>query len=63
MSLRNEMENMSRLEMIKLLKTRTEIAKDIGQVKKTIGKGVTDESRENDLREKVISLSNEIGLR
>ena len=60
-ALRNEMENVT-LEMIKLLKTRTEIAKEIGQVKKTIGKGVTDESRENDLREKVISLSNEISL-
>ena len=60
-SLRNEMENVT-LQMIKLLKTRTEIAKEIGQVKKTIGKGVTDESRENDLREKVISLSNEINL-
>ena len=60
-SLRNEMESIT-LQMIKLLKTRTEIAKEIGQVKKTIGKGVTDESRENDLREKVISLSNEINL-
>ena len=60
-ALRNEMENVT-LEMIKLLQTRTEIAKEIGHVKKTIGKGVTDESRENDLREKVISLSNEIGL-
>ena len=59
--LRNEMEDIT-LEMIKLLKTRTDIAKEIGQVKKTIGKGVTDESRENNLREKVISLSNEINL-
>ncbi|MCE2614495.1 MAG: aminotransferase class I/II-fold pyridoxal phosphate-dependent enzyme [Nitrosopumilus sp. (ex Thoosa mismalolli)] len=50
------------IEMIKLLKTRTDIAKDIGEVKKTIGKGVTDESRENNLREKIISLCNEIGL-
>ena len=59
--LRNEMENVT-LEMIKLLKKRTEIAKEIGQVKKNIGKGVTDESRENDLREKVVSLSNKIDL-
>lgn len=50
------------IEMIKLLKTRTEIAKEIGEVKKTIGKVVTDESRENNLREKIISLCNEIGL-
>ena len=60
-SLRNEMESIT-LQMIKLLKTRTEIAKEIGQVKKTIGKSVTDESRENDLRGKVVSLSNEINL-
>lgn len=50
------------MEMIKLLKTRTDIAKEIGEVKKTIGKGVTDESRENNLREKIISLCNDIGL-
>ncbi len=50
------------LEMIKLLKTRTDIAKEIGEVKKNIGKGVTDEVRENNLRGKVISLCNEIGL-
>ena len=50
------------LEMIKLLKTRTDIAKKIGEVKKTIGKGVTDESREDDLRNKVITLCNNIEL-
>ncbi len=50
------------VEMIKLLKTRTDIAKEIGEVKKTIGKGVTDESRENNLRQKIISLCNEIKL-
>ena len=50
------------LEMIKLLKTRTDIAKEIGEVKKNIGKGITDESREDSLREKVISLGNSIGL-
>ncbi|QLH06361.1 aspartate aminotransferase [Nitrosopumilus ureiphilus] len=50
------------LEMIKLLKTRTDIAKEIGEVKKNIGKGVTDEVREDNLRGKVISLCNEIGL-
>ena len=59
--LRDKMEDIT-LQMIKLLKTRTEIAKEIGHVKKNIGKGITDESRENDLREKVISLSNEIDL-
>lgn len=60
-SLRNRMDEVT-IEMIKLLKTRTEIAKEIGEVKKTIGKGVTDESRENNLRKKIISLCNEIGL-
>ena len=41
------------LEMIKLLKTRTDIAKEIGEVKKNIGKGVTDEEREDNLRGKI----------
>ncbi|NNL53084.1 MAG: aminotransferase class I/II-fold pyridoxal phosphate-dependent enzyme, partial [Nitrosopumilus sp.] len=50
------------LEMIRLLKTRTDIAKEIGEVKKNIGKGVTDEVREGNLRGKVISLCDEIGL-
>ena len=50
------------LEMIKLLKTRTDIASEIGEVKKNIGKGITDESREDNLRNKVISLGNSIGL-
>ena len=50
------------LEMIKLLKTRIEIAKEIGEVKKNIGKGITDEIREDNLREKVISSCSEIGL-
>ncbi|WP_299291563.1 aminotransferase class I/II-fold pyridoxal phosphate-dependent enzyme [Nitrosopumilus sp.] len=60
-SLRNRMDEVT-VEMIKLLKTRTDIAKEIGEVKKTIGKGVTDESRENNLRQKIISLCNEIKL-
>ena len=59
--LRNKMEEIT-LEMIKMLKTRTDIAKEIGEVKKTIGKGVTDESREDDLRNKVIALCNDIEL-
>ena len=50
------------LQMIKLLKDRTDIAKEIGEVKKNIGKGVTDETREDNLRGKVISLCQEIGL-
>ena len=50
------------LEIIKLLKTRTDIAKEIGEIKKNIGKGVTDEAREENLRGKVISLCKEIQL-
>ncbi len=50
------------LQMIRLLKDRTNIAKEIGEVKKNIGKGVTDETREDNLRGKVISLCQEIGL-
>ena len=50
------------LEMIKLLKTRTDIAKEIGEVKKNIGKGVTDEEREDNLRGKIMQVSKEIGL-
>lgn len=59
--LRNKMDEIT-LEMIKLLKTRTDIAKEIGEVKKNLGKGVTDEAREENLRTKVVSLCNEIGL-
>ncbi|MHA7734417.1 aminotransferase class I/II-fold pyridoxal phosphate-dependent enzyme [Nitrosopumilus sp. S6] len=59
--LRNKMDEVT-LQMIKLLKTRTDIAKEIGEVKKNIGKGVTDETREDNLRGKVISVCQEIGL-
>ena len=59
--LRNKMDEVT-LEMIELLKTRTNIAKEIGEIKKNTGKGITDELREDNLRGKVISLSNEIGL-
>ena len=60
-NLRNKMDLVT-LEMIKLLKTRTDIAKEIGEVKKNIGKGVTDEEREDNLRGKIIQVSKEIGL-
>lgn len=59
--LRNKMDEVT-LQMIKLLKDRTDIAKEIGEIKKNIGKGVTDETREDNLRGKVISLCQEIGL-
>ncbi len=59
--LRNKMDEIT-LEMIELLKKRTDIAKEIGEIKKNTGKGITDELREDNLRGKVISLCNEIGL-
>ena len=59
--LRNKMDEVT-LKMVELLKTRTDIAKEIGEVKKNIGKGITDEAREDSLRGKVISLCNNIGL-
>ena len=59
--LRNKMDEVT-LKMIELLKTRTDIAREIGEVKKNIGKGVTDEAREDSLRGKVIALCTNIGL-
>ncbi|MFB5620715.1 MAG: aminotransferase class I/II-fold pyridoxal phosphate-dependent enzyme, partial [Nitrosopumilus sp.] len=38
------------------------MAKEIGEVKKNIGKGITDETREDSLRRKVISLCHSIEL-
>ena len=59
--LRNKMDAVT-LKMIELLKTRTYIAKEIGEVKKNIGKEITDEAREINLRGKVISLCKDINL-
>jgi len=39
------------IEMLTLLKTRTEIAKEIGKIKNQEGMSVSNESRENELRE------------
>jgi len=50
------------LEMIKLLKTRTDIAKQIGDDKANLGMTVTDEEREDELRKQVTKLSKEINL-
>ena len=50
------------LEMIKLLKKRTVIAKEIGTIKKDLGMNVTDEKREDSLRSKVGTLCSEIGI-
>jgi len=50
------------LEMIKLLKTRTDIAKQIGDAKASLGMTVTDEEREDALRSQVTKLCKEIDL-
>jgi aspartate aminotransferase len=50
------------LEMIKLLKTRTDIAKQIGDAKASLGMTVTDEEREDALRTQVAKLCKEIDL-
>jgi len=50
------------LEMIKLLKTRTNIAKQIGDAKASLGMTVTDEEREDALRSQVAKLCKEIDL-
>ena len=50
------------LEMIKLLKTRTDIAKQIGDTKASLGMTVTDEEREDVLRTQVTKLCKEIDL-
>ena len=59
--LRNKMDAVT-VEMINLLKTRTNIAKEIGEVKKNIGKSISDEEREDNLRGKILQLSKKIGL-
>jgi aspartate aminotransferase len=48
--------------MIKLLKTRTDIAKQIGDTKASLGMTVTDEEREDALRKQVTNLCKEIDL-
>ncbi|MFB5613358.1 MAG: aminotransferase class I/II-fold pyridoxal phosphate-dependent enzyme, partial [Nitrosarchaeum sp.] len=59
--LRNRIDEIT-IEMIKMLKTRIEISKEIGEIKKNTGKGITDETREDNLRSKVITLCNELNF-
>ena len=59
--LRSKMDEIT-IEMIKMLKTRNEIAREIGKIKKNIGKVITDESREDNLRIKIISLCKELNF-
>jgi len=58
---RKKIEEITR-EMIKLLKTRTDVAKQIGDAKASLGMTVTDEEREDTLRTQVAKLCKEIDL-
>ena len=59
--LRNKIDEIT-LEMIKLLKKRIEISKQIGAIKKDRGLSITDEAREENIRKKVLSLCKDIGI-
>ena len=52
--LRKKIEEIT-IEMLSLLKTRTEIAQEIGKIKNKEGMSVSNESREDELRELVKS--------
>ena len=60
-NLRNKIDEIT-IEMIKMLKIRTEISKEIGEIKKSTGRGIADESREANLRTKVITLCNQLNF-
>ena len=49
-------------DILKSLKERNDIAKEIGNLKNNLHIGVTDEERENQLRVRVLTLCKEIGL-
>ena len=49
-------------DILRLLKERNDIAKEIGNLKNNLGIGVTNEERENQLRASVTTLCKEIGL-
>ena len=59
--LRNEMEKIT-ADMLRLLKSRTDIAKEIGVLKNQQGLTVTDETREDELRDKMMKICDEIGF-
>ena len=50
------------LEMLKLLKSRTDLSKEIGNTKQNLGMNIADESREDELRNYVIQLCKDIKL-
>jgi aspartate aminotransferase len=49
-------------DILKLLKERNNVAKEIGNLKNNLGIGITNEERENQMRTRVVSLCKEIGL-
>ena len=59
--LRKKIEEIT-IEMLSLLKTRTEIAEEIGKIKNKEGMSVSNESRENELRELVKKQCKEINF-
>ena len=59
--LRREMEKIT-ADMLKLLKTRTDIAKEIGNLKNEQGLTVTDETREDELKNKMMRICDEVGF-
>ncbi len=59
--LRGRMDRVT-LDMVRLLGERTETARQIGQIKRSAGREVTDERREESLRQKVIELCRTINL-
>ena len=59
--LRNKIDEIT-IQMLKLLKERTEAAKQIGELKKSSGLSVHDEKREEQLRLEVSQICKEIGL-
>jgi len=59
--LRKEMEDITS-DMLKLLKSRTDIAKEIGNLKNEQGLVVTDESREDELRTKMMKVCDDMGF-
>ena len=59
--LRKEMEQIT-TNMLKLLKSRTDIAKEIGHLKNKQGLTVTDESREDELRSKMMLVCDKMGF-
>ena len=59
--LRKKIEEIT-VQMLSLLKTRTDIAQEIGKIKKEQGMSVSNESREDDLRELVKHECQKIGF-